>query len=210
MTENDRNTLIALAKRYYKPDGPNQWPHIQRTIASGDKMADFRGKKLSKPELAAILFHDVAKYDKKYQNLDHGVASSIKAQEILKNDLSKRQIAQMAKAIAAHNLGVAPGSATGELLMAADANKPDMAWYLRKSYNNRLAHGYTDEEALENAYLRVKKGYTIPKYVPDIYRQAYSKEIEQLAQQAKALRRDQVKNIIDQYTKDHPESSIYE
>jgi HD superfamily phosphohydrolase YqeK len=209
---NDNSDLYTLARAKYGDEGYNQWPHIQRVVAQGQELADFRGKPLSRPELAALLLHDVAKHDKKYKNMDHGVASAIVARELLKKRLKERQIASVANAIAAHNLGKDPKTKIGELLMASDANRPDLAWYLRKSYNKMRLSGYTEQQALDNAYNRAKQGYATFKgadYVPKLYSDAYKDQIEQTELAATKLKRAQVRKLIDKYTKEHPNESIF-
>jgi hypothetical protein len=209
---NDNSDLYTLARAKYGDEGYNQWPHIQRVVAQGRELADFRGKPLSRPELAALLLHDVAKHDKKYKNMDHGEASAVVARKLLKNKLNERQIASVAKAIALHNIDKDPKTRMGELLKASDANRPDLAWYLRKSYNKMRLSGYTEQQALDNAYNRAKQGYATFKgaeYVPQLYLDAYKDQIAQTDIAATKLKRAQVRKLIDKYTKEHPNESIF-
>lgn len=209
----DRNGLIALSKPYYKEDGPNQWPHIMRVLSQADKIAEIRGKKLTNAELATILLHDSAKFSPEYQNMDHGVASGLLAREILKNKLNKRTISAISNAISQHNYDKQPKTQLADLLMSSDANIPDLSWFLRKSYNKvRTQYGYSEDEALKNAYEYAKRGtptLRTKKYRPKHWLELFSDDIEATEREIARLKLKDVKKLIEKYEKEHPNESNY-
>lgn len=208
-----RDDLILLAKPLYKEDGPNQWPHIMRVLAQADKIAENRGKKLNNQEIAAVLFHDAAKHLPEYKNMDHGEASADLSRKILKDKMNKRTISAISNAIAQHNYDKQPNSQLAELLMASDANIPDLGWFLRKSYNKvRTAYGFSDEDALKNAYKYAKRGTPLLKtksYRPKLWLELFRDDIDRTDRQIKALKLSQVRKLIENYENEHPGESNY-
>jgi HD superfamily phosphohydrolase YqeK len=208
-----RNDLILLAKPLYKDDGPNQWPHIMRVLAQADKIAENRGRKLDNREVAAVLLHDSAKYRPEYQNMDHGEASAEFSRKILQNKLNKRTIQAISNAIAQHNYDKQPNSQLAELLMASDANIPDLGWFLRKSYNKvRTAYGYSEEDAVKNAYEYAKRGTPLlknKKYRPKPWLELFGDDLQATERKINDLKLSQVKKLIEKYEKEHPGESNY-
>lgn len=208
------DTILDIAKKQYKPDGPNQWTHIMRVLNRANAIAKWRKKPLSEEEQLAVLFHDSAKWLPKYKGQDHGEASAKHTYSILKDRICKRVLDRAVKAIAAHNYDRDPGDSVAELLMASDANIPNIGWYLRKSYNHaKHQNGADHESAIDNAYEWAKKGTATlktKKYVPKIYREAFSDDIRKTEEAVAKLKRSDVWPLIQEYQKKHPDSSIFE
>ena len=198
------------AIKRYEEDGSNQWPHIQRVLQQAQAIADYRQRRLSNAELAAVYFHDIDK--KNAGNIDHGVYASRLAKKILKKHLSERDLNTAVNAIYWHNMDLPSKTKTADLLRSADANKPDLGWFLRKSYNKMTSKGLTHEEAIDNALRMAKKGVPVAdqlKNRPILYQEAFSSDIERTRKAIKALKREQVWNYIQKYEKDHPNESKY-
>jgi HD superfamily phosphodiesterase len=203
-------SLEQLAKQYYKEDGPNQWPHIQRVKKQAERLAKFRKKPLTTEELAAIYFHDIGKAES--GGMDHGAWAAQIAKPLLKDYLTAEQIDKVIVAIKSHNLDKPSPSPEAELLRAADANTPNIAWFLRKSYYKMREKGFTHKEALENAKNGVKKRIVIAanlKYRPRLYEQAFATDIQEVEQQADKLQVQDVDKLIKEYNKTHPDESRY-
>lgn len=202
--------IEAIAKKYYKEDGQNQWPHIQRVLEQANKLAAYRGRPLNETELAALYFHDVNKADS--GDVDHGVYAAERTKQILKNKISERRLQRAANAIAEHNLDTPASTQLADLVRSADANKPDLDWYLRKSYSKMTKKGWSHERAIQNAYDRVKQHmHTLSNMEnpPKLYTELFAKEIEQANKEADKLKFEDVYKRIQQYTEKHPEESLY-
>lgn len=202
--------LALLARKHYKDDGSNQWPHIQRVLQQAETIAAYKNKPLRDVDLASVYFHDIDK--KNAGTIDHGVYASDITKKLLQNHMSKRKIGIIANAIAAHNIDKPSKSYTADLLRSADANKPDLGWYLRKSYNKMTKQGLTHEEAIDNALRMAKKGCPVAdqlKNKPILYQEVFNNDIQRTRRLIKALKRDQVWDYIQKYEKDHPNESKY-
>lgn len=203
--------LEQIARKYYQEDGSNQWPHIMRVKAQAEQLAAFRKKPLTTEELAAIYFHDIGKAEAGSQ--DHGEWAAQITKPLVKDYLTPEQIERVITAIKAHNYDKPSPSPEADLLRAADANKPDVAWFLRKSYYKMRAKGYGHKEALKNAKEGAKKHIMTAaqlKYRPKLYTEAFKHEIDAAEKQADKLSTvQQVDNLIKQYEADHPGESRY-
>lgn len=202
--------LEQLARKYYKPDGQNQWPHIQRVKRQAELLAKFRKKPLTTEELAAIYFHDIGKAEA--GNMDHGEWAASITKPLLRDYLTPEQIDTVITAIKAHNLDKPSPSPEAELLRAADANIPNIAWFLRKSYYKMRGKGLTHTEALENAKRMAKKHVVTAaqlKHRPKLYEQAFATDIKLAEQQADKLNLNTVEKLIKEYDATHPEESRY-
>lgn len=202
--------LEILAKKHYQDDGQNQWPHIQRVLQQAEAIAAYKNKPLRDVDLASVYFHDIDK--KNAGNVDHGVHAATIAGKLLRKHMSKRKLGIITNAIAAHNIDKPSKSYTADLLRSADANKPDLGWFLRKSYNKMTKKGLTHEEAIDNALRIAKKGAPVAdqlKNRPVLYQEAFNTDIQRTRRLIKALKREQVWNYIQEYEKKHPEESKY-
>lgn len=205
-----------LAYKYYEPEGYNQLPHIKRVLSQAEKLAALRGKPLSRSELLAITLHDIGKTRKiKLKGKDHGETGAKAALDILRK---RRESADVIKSvistIADHTKDKTPPvSEESDLLRSADANKPDLAWYLRKSYNKMRSLGYTHNAAVKNAYDRVKAGYATfdapGMYMPPLYNKLFRDDIKKEREAAAKLKEADVMKLIRKYDKAHPGESIY-
>lgn len=202
--------LEATAKLYYEKDGPNQWPHIQRVKQQAEKLAKFRGKPLDLADLAAVYFHDIGKREAGLQ--DHGEYAAQIAGPLLKPKLTKEQWKVAIEAIRTHNTDAPSVNPTAELLRSADANVPDIAWFLRKSYNKMKAQGMSNKDALSNA-LRIAKKHigtaSQLKHRPKLYEKAFAAEIKQSDAMADRLTLNLANKLIQKYNQEHPEESAY-
>ena len=202
--------LENTAKLYYEKDGPNQWPHIQRVKQQAEKLAKFRGKPLDLADLAAVYFHDIGKNEAGRQ--DHGEYAAMIAGPLLKPKLTKDQWKIAIEAIRTHNTDAPSVNPTAELLRSADANVPDIAWFLRKSYNKMKAQGMSNKDALANALRIAKKhvGTASPlKHRPKLYEKAFASEIKQSDDMADRLTLNLADKLIQKYNQEHPEESVY-
>lgn len=204
-------SLEELAKQYYKKDGQNQWPHIQRVKQQAERLAKWRNKPLTKEELAAVYFHDIGKAEA--GNMDHGEWAATIAKPLLTDYLTPDQIETVITAIKAHNYDKPSPTPEADLLRSADANRPDLAWFLRKSYNKMKTQGMSHKEALDNAMRMAKKHVVTAaqlKNRPELYLKAFAKDIQKAEQAADKLStRAEVARLIDLYNKKHPTESIY-
>lgn len=202
--------IKAIARKYYQADGQNQWPHIQRVVAQGRQLAKYRGRPLTETELAALYFHDVDKA--KSGDVDHGVYAAERMKQILKNKISERRLQRAANAIADHNFDRPARSAVGDLLRSADANKPDLDWFLRKSYNKMTGKGLTHEQALVNALNKAKEHVHTAGHLespPKLYNELFAKEIAKANREADRLKLEEVWGRIQRYNEQHPNESLY-
>ena len=202
--------LEQFAKQYYDTDGPNQWPHIQRVKRQAERLAMFRKQGLTKEELAAIYFHDIGK--REAGNMDHGEYAAKITRPLLRDYLTPAQIETVITAIKAHNFDKPSPNSTAELLRAADANIPNIAWFLRKSYYKMRDKGYSHEEALRNAKNGAKKHIMTAaqlKYRPKIYEQTFAQDIYNAEKEADNLSLKDVETLIKQYNEAHPTESKY-
>ena len=202
--------IESIAKQYYKEDGQNQWPHIQRVVAQAKKLAEYRNKPLSETELTALYFHDVDK--SKAGDMDHGHHAANRVRQILKDKISERRLQIAANAIYSHNEDKPSPTKVADLLRSADANKPDLNWFLRKSYNKMTGKGLTHEQALENALNKAKDHVHTAghlKHPPKMYNELFAKEIAKANKEADNLKLEDVYNRILQYNAEHPYESLH-
>ena len=202
--------LEAIARRYYKKDGQNQWPHIQRVVQQAELLAKYRGKALDETELAALYFHDVDK--NKSGEMDHGAYAALRMKEILKGKIAERRLQIAANAVADHNLDKPSRSAVGDLLRSADANKPDLDWFLRKSYNKMTGKGLTHDQALANALDKAQEHVHTAGHLnnpPKMYTELFAKEIAKANREADRLKLEEVWGRIQRYNEQHPDESVY-
>lgn len=203
--------LEQIARKYYQDDGANQWPHIQRVKAQAEKLAKFRKKALTTEELAAIYFHDIGKAEA--GAMDHGEWAAQITRPLIQDYLTPEQIERVITAIKAHNYDKPSPTPEADLLRAADANIPNIAWFLRKSYYKMRAKGYGHKEALKNAKEGAKKHIVTAaqlKYRPTLYTQAFKKDIEEAEKFADNLTSlKQVDQLIKDYNTANPNESLY-
>lgn len=202
--------LEQLAKQYYQEDGQNQWPHIQRVKKQAERLAKFRKKPLTPEELAAIYFHDIGKAEA--GNMDHGAWAAQITKPLLKDYLTPEQIDRVITTIKAHNIDKPSPTPEAELLRSADANIPNIAWFLRKSYYKMRAKGYSHQDALKNAKEGAKKHIMTAaqlKYRPKLYEQAFAKDIKHAETVADTLELADVDRMIKEYDATHPTESKY-
>lgn len=129
-----RQELEQLAEKYYKKDGWNQMPHIRRVVSQAEDISKRMNRNITIPGYAALYLHDVGRNYPEYKGMNHGQAGALVVRKLLSGKLSPRAIAIVANAIAEHDYNVTPRSNVSNLLMSADANKPDLAWIARKLY----------------------------------------------------------------------------
>lgn len=202
--------LEQLARTYYKDDGPNQWPHILRVKKQAELLAKFRKKPLTTEELAAIYFHDIGKAEAGVQ--DHGMWAAHIAQPLLRDLLTPEQIDKVITAIRAHNFDKPSPTPEADLLRSADANTPNLAWFLRKSYYKMREKGLSHQQALVNAKNVAKKHLMTTaqlKYRPKLYEKAFAEDIKKAEQQADQLQLEDVDMLIKTYDRQHPDESHY-
>ena len=202
--------LEATARKYYKDDGSNQWPHIQRVKEQAEMLAAYRGTPLTLPEVAAIYFHDIGKEEAGM--LDHGEWAARIAEPLLKKQLTPTHLKIALEAIKSHNLDQPSPTPEADLLRSADADRPNLAWFARKSYNKMRARGYTHQEAIDNVVRVARKHVATAgqlKHRPKLYTEAFKDQIKIAEQQADKLKASQVQKLIDDYNKTHPEESVY-
>lgn len=208
------DTIMAIAKKQYKPDGPNQWTHIMRVLRRAEAIAKWRKKPLSEEERLAVLFHDSAKWIPEFKGQDHGESSAIHTYGLLKGRVREAALKAAVRAIAKHNYDKDPEDPVAELLMSADANIPNLGWYLRKSYNHAKHQlGLDHAGSVLNAYNYAKKGTATlsnKKYRPKLYEKAFAADIKKTEDEVGKLTADDVWPIIQKYQKDNPDSSIFE
>lgn len=202
--------IEAIARRYYQADGQNQWPHIQRVVSQATQLAKYRGRPLTETELVALYFHDVDKA--KAGDMDHGQYATQRVKQILKNKISERRLQRAANAIAVHNEDKPSPTQLADLLRSADANKPDLNWFLRKSYNKMTKKGLTHEQALQNALNKAKEHVHTAGHLnnpPKLYNELFAKEIAKANREADRLKLEEVWGRIQQYNAEHPDESFH-
>ena len=211
---NTPDPLLQPARSLYKDDGPNQWPHIQRVLNRAKEIASSRGKPLSDVERASIYLHDAAKANKTDTELRHGLAAAPYVDRVYGSILTPEQIQSIKDAIAAHDLKKKPPTPEGRLLKAADSNPPDLGWFLRKVYAKRINKGMTPEQAYQDILDSKKYLLGSIKYNAKGAKWGGAKEdpkrYRENLKQFKRFDIDQIRSTVEQYLKEHPDSSQFE
>lgn len=185
-----KNTLEALARPYYKAKGSNQWPHILRVVAHAEDISSRAGATLTAVEYAALYFHDAAKgKEALYGCEDHGEASAALAREALRGTFASADLDVICRAIARHNnaKNEDPQSFTEDALRSADANRVELGWVMRKSFN-KMKGKMRGIQLLENV-LQIAKTRTVASggRVPPLLAKAYASEIQLIRERADEL-----------------------
>jgi hypothetical protein len=194
-----RRRLVRAAKPYYQFTGPNDWTHISDVRARATSMVHkLYGRGLSPAEYAAVLFHDCTKHDLGADN--HAVTGAERASAILHRLLARPAADRAVEAIAVHdaNLPAFP-SVTAELLASADANPPDAAWMLNKSYNWQLRHGIQDPIAGVMKAMPGKYGTNGKFNYPGIYKLYYGNKLKAMQGIMDTLTPESALRIIQDY-----------
>lgn len=211
----DNADLFRTARGLYLDDGPNQWPHIRRVLAQGRAYARSRKEPLTRPELAALLFHDIGKIpDNKVDGENHAITGGRLVKELLKDKLPVADLNTVATAIEEHDFDVPTSSPIGDLLKSSDANKLNLAWYLRKCYEkNKLWHpDWSDSQLGASIADRVKGGALFlsqTKNKPKLWAARCAEKQPTLQKQIDALTPESAVNLVKEYTAAHPEESLY-
>lgn len=207
--------VIRISRSCYAADGPNQWPHIRRTIRQAATLVEkVEGRQLSAIEVAAVSLHDCAKNDPHYSG-DHGKTSAEKARQLLVGILSDEEVSMVCEAIADHTSDQPTcASALADLVRSADAAVPNNAWYARKCYHKmHTASGkLTHEEALKNALSRVKSGCGVlqGKHRPALWATGFAQEIAEAERLAKEISSaDELWALMVEYGAQHQGESAY-
>jgi len=199
--------LAQLTRPYYPYDDPNSRQHIQEVRRRAQKMTRrLYGRSLNPDELAAVLFHDNTK--REFGSENHGRMGADRAAAVLAAAalLPQSQINSAAEAIRVHddNLDKFP-SRTAELLASADANPPDIDWFLNKAYCWNKRKGRTIDEAADNI---INNGIAKSYYgvggefnYPGIYRKYYGDRVPKYQQTLTDMDQDFVKQRLAAYHK---------
>lgn len=193
--------IINMAHTHYEPSGPNQWPHILRVLSQATEISDRLSLRLTSVDVAALCFHDVAKSRMRDfpWTKDHGVASAALAEDILKGVFDSNDIELICSAIAEHDRDVVPSSSVSDLLISADANKPEILWIVRKSFHRSSAVlGLSGAERIENVFNRIKNHAVCSGRlnVPSLYARAFKNEISLIERAVPAIEIDDIENLV--------------
>lgn len=200
---NEFKLIAILARPYYNFVGPNDWSHIMEVRHRATAMTEaVFGRQLTVAEYAAVLFHDCAKHVMGADNHAHN--SAISAETVLMPQLSPVDLDEALEAIAVHDSNLAQfPSVTAELLASADANPPDAAWMLNKSFNWQLRHGIQNPIAGVMAAMPKKYGTGGRFHYPEIYRRYYGERLLKMQRVMDELTADKALDIITQYRAAH-------
>lgn len=198
---------------HYHQDGPNAMPHLQRVLNHGYYLCRQRNSPMTILEYATIMYHDVAKYTCGREN--HGVVAARIARDELKDIFETKDLAAICRAIADHDFKEkVPASDLGDFLMSADANLPDIGWYLTKVYIKGIVNYHRSHyQAVKDAVKYTKLGYPVlDDYVkrPKLWTIAYGKYVDAVRKQCKRLTTAQGEIILRVYAKRHPEHNSFE
>lgn len=204
--------LSKLARPFYKDDGPNQWPHIQRVLRRAQEIAVQRGYPLNQIEEGSIYIHDTAKANKVGE--PHGALAAPFVDKAYGKALSPDVIEKIKQVVAEHDLDKSGTTPESRLLRAADANPPDLSWFLRKVYAKRLAKGMTPEQAYQDIYNSRTALADAFRYngrnVKDVLGSKGEKHYKQIKKDLLNINPTDIRTKVEQYIQQHPDSSIYE
>lgn len=191
--------IEALARPHYPDSGSHGWNHILDVIESAKRM---RRKKLLKKELAALMYHDSSLLTGPRDT--HAEDSAEIARKELAGRFSKRQIEDIANAIAHHRASYEGNrkSRLENLVAAADRDvfvDGNIDDYILRSYRYGLEHGMTPEEAVDNTLHHMPDKYGTNGYayanVPKIYMDTYGDEVRKAQKAFDSMTADRIREL---------------
>lgn len=188
--------ILARAKAYYPESGSHGWNHIKDVMASAEKML---GRKLTKKELAAIVYHDSSLMTGSRET--HAEDSAAIAERELSAYFKKKAIRDIANAIRRHRASYEGKrvSKLENLVAAADRNPPDVEKDILRSFRYGIEHGMGTEGAIANTLKHMPnkygtKGYAY-KNIPQIYLDTYGDELREAQKAFDNVTEDQIRRI---------------
>ena len=189
--------IEAMARPHYPDEGSHGWNHIEDVLASARRM---RRKELLKKELAALMYHDSSLLTGPRET--HAEDSAEIARKELAGRFSKRQLADIANAIAHHRASYEGRrkSRLEDLVAAADRNIPDVDKSILRSYRYGLEHGMTEEEAVSNTLQHMPDKYGTKGYayrnIPKIYLETYGDELAKAQKGFDAVTAEKIRSLV--------------
>ena len=192
--------IESLARPHYPDSGSHGWNHILDVIESAKRM---RRKKLLKKELAALMYHDSSLLTGPRDT--HAEDSAEIARKELAGRFSKRQIEDIANAIAHHRASYEGKrkSRLENLVAAADRDvfvDGNIDDYILRSYRYGLEHGMTPEEAVDNTLHHMPDKYGTNGYayanVPKIYMDTYGDEVRKAQKAFDSMTADRIRELV--------------
>jgi len=213
-------SLRQLAHKQYAPEGPNQWPHIQRVLQTARKIARQQlGRRLSPAEETAVLFHDVDKANAGIQRHGEHAADWVRGHLKRLPEQDRNYVMGLIKfhdddpprtRHPAYNTGV-PASVFNQslqLLQAADATPPDLGAYIRKCFDFRKRklldfdrEGF-DDTLMQDVIQRVKTlvGIRAAETNP-LYARYYKDRLPAYVEKAKKLTLQEAYSLMEENRK---------
>ena len=189
--------IEAMARPHYADSGSHGWNHIQDVLASARRM---RRKKLLKKELAALMYHDSSLLTGPRET--HAEDSAAIARRELADKFTKRQLTDIANAIAHHRASYEGRrkSRLEDLVAAADRNIPDVDRSILRSYRYGLEHGMTEDEAVSNTLQHMPDKYGTKGYayrnIPKIYLETYGDELAKAQKGFDAVTAEKIRSLV--------------
>ena len=185
MYDLEKAKITNLAAQFYPLHGQNSWDHVtQVTSRMGAMTKKLENRELTTLEFAAGMLHDCSVKPRQSKE-SHGYWSAEIADRFVRSlsIFTWDELQVLHRAIWEHELldkTDGPFSSTvGDLLASGDANPPDLAWILNKSWCWGIAHGLSESERITNIVTRMPKVYgsAAPTGYPQYYRRYYGQRL---------------------------------
>lgn len=211
MLKHEKDQIIALAKPFYVEHGQNSWDHVSQVTSRMEAMTKaLEGRDLTALEFAAGMLHDCSVKPRQSKE-SHGYWSAEIADRFIRHLslFTWDELQVLHKAIWEHELldkTDGPWSSpVGDLLASGDANPPDLAWILNKSWCWGITHGFSESERIANIVTRMPKVYgsAAPTGYPQHYRRYYGQRLIDMQHAFDTLTPDVAYQVVFDYRQQH-------
>jgi hypothetical protein len=211
MLKIEKEKITTLARQFYPEHGQNSWDHVSQVTARMGAMTKvLEDRELTSLEFAAGMLHDCSVHTRQSKE-QHGYWSAEIADRFIRklSIFTWDELQVLHRAIWEHELldktNGPWSSQVGDLLASGDANPPDLAWILNKSWCWGITHGLSEEERVNNIITRMPKiyGSSAPTGYPQHYRRYYGERLIDMQHAFDNLTSDSVYQIVFDYRSEH-------